>query len=429
MVNDQPLSLQEALAYFGLASANAVIGPSGQFDLSPLLGRYEFQQFQPKAQVQAKTKAKAKAKAANGEGTQSVDVADVVVSIIGGYPYATAAELLEAAKSYPVGVRLLLLFGGEPSHAFQSENLKILAKANLQFGKAVVLRYPHIRVAAQFRLVSPKHADTPSEIENFLKVETALGLANALVGTENETQDLLRAIGSEAQTQSIREENAILQRELEIVRGRMHASLSRLDHVERSATWRVGDAVVGMGRSPQQAWRVLPKLFQIWRGRKSRTVTRGSSATATTLVSGEQMLGNYPIQGLENQPLIGLVGDVESLTRLAEDFAVVSLAPHNLIARLESSRPALLVITTRAAEPDSLWCYLGSAQALDKEKQLINGLTRARALGVPSLLLQPKATAGDWRAVEAAVDASWGLDSSKELNRAVNKYCKQVEVI
>ena len=322
---------------------------------------------------------------------------------------------------------MLLIAVGNVQEFLGFETMQKLTKTDFDFLAAAVLAYPDMRLAILLERVKPKKALDADEMGSLISQACAAGFAEALAEAEDENHALLRAFGSEVTAAKLRDANALLERELEITKSRMHAGLSRLDHLERSATWRVGDVVVGAARSPKRALQALPQLIKIWRSR--RNTNRARDATALIgVINGEQILGNHVIYGLENSPLIGLVGSSENREHLAQAYAVVCLHPHDLIARLESARPAMLLITSDAANPNEPWCYLGSPNGLEKERALLGVIERARGLGIPSVFVKFDETAGDWVSIEVASDLQAHLNTDKKLSNEVGKLIKRLDL-
>jgi len=349
---------------------------------------------------------------------------DVVIAVVGPPPFTDVSQFVRGATSLLVNTRVLLIVAGDPLEFLAPETMKKLTKADFNYLAASVLAYSDMRLAIYLERVKPKKALEAKELGSLVSQACAAGFAEALVEAENENHALLRAFGSEVTAAKLRDANAALERELETTKSRMHAGLSRLDHLERSATWRVGDVVVGAGRSPKGALQALPKLYKIWRNRRNTNRQRDATALVGAL-NGEQILGNYVIYGLENEFLVGLVGSSKDREELAESHSVVCLYPHDLIAKLESARPAMLLITCDAASPNEPWCYLGSPSGLEKERALLRGIERARGLGIPSVFVKFDETAGDWRAIEAAIDSPIQLQNAKKLSTCVNKQIKR----
>jgi hypothetical protein len=394
--------LRELLEEIDWANEVVVQGPGGGINIAPLLPDIELVTRRPQPK-------------------------DVVVAVTGAPPFVGLSNFVKEVGKYPVDVRIVLLVAGEPHEFLSPDVFKALAKAELELCAASVLVYPDIRLAICLRRVKAKKASSATELLALVNVLCAPGLALALAESELENQELLRAFGSEIAVARLKDANAALERELDVTKARMHAGLSRLEHLERSATWRVGDVVVGVGRSPGKALQAVPKLVRIWRNRRDVGRQRDVSALIG-VVTGEQMLGNYQIEGAKNRLLIGLVGASADATKLAETFAVVRLGPHDLVAKLEAARPSLLLITSTASSPDEPWCYLATPSGLDKERSLLGGLQRAKGLGIPSIFIGVGHLSGDWRATQVRVDLSFETSTAAKLPELVTKTIKRLEL-
>jgi hypothetical protein len=270
-----------------------------------------------------------------------------------------------------------------------------------------------------FSRVKARKGDSAEQLRNHIIGGVFPGLYQALRDTYDSKEKLWESMGSHESLEDLRDKLARSERELDISRARAHAVSARLDHVEASATWRAGSLVTQVARDPRQLLRATRGAFEIFRNRRNRVRGAASSASASVVLNGDQILGNFVLHGLQNDTLVALVGSVDDRLALSADFAVVTLAPHDCVAKLESARPQYLVISTDSAKTDSLWCYLGSASGVDKEAALVASIQRARALDIPTILVKKGHVVG-WRGIELASDSTVVVES-EDITKAVGR--------
>ena len=390
--------VEEFWSAAGLSENQFILGPAGDVDVAPLLGWRNVIEGPP----------------ASG---------DCVIAIVGNAPYATISDLVAELGSYPVGVDICLLVTGDIDVFCDIKNLRRVARCGVEVKQAAGLAHPDLRLGVVLQRAKSRNSMTGEQMREQILIDAFSGIYRALRISEDANSDLYRTLGANETVQRLKQERAQTERQLEITRSRMHALSARLDHVERSATWRVGALITQAGRDPRQILKVFGGALGIWRGRRNRA--RGSAPTASASISlnGDQILGNFVLHGLANETVVGLIGSQPELGLLAERFAVVALAPHDAVAKIETARPEFLVISTDASSPDCVWCYLGSPNAIDKENTALAAIERARALQIPTILIR-KRNQGDWRSLETASevvvesnDASLLADVTKAMQR------------
>lgn len=389
---------EELWAVAGLSDDTVILGTVGEIDVAPMLGWREIVKRPPQS-------------------------GDCVISVVGESPFASRSEFTAALSDYPDGTRVCVLIGGDINQFCRLENMNHLALADIVIERVAGLSYQHLRLGVVIRRVKQRQSRTGEQLRDQILIGAFGGVYQALQLAEDINNDLIRTIGNRESMTALKEEKALKERELEMTRSRVHAVLARLDHIEASATWRVGALVIDFARKPSDVQQALKGGLKIWRNRRSRVKGAGSSHSGGIALSGQQLLGNFTLHGLTNETVIALIGSPQEVRKLARTFSVVTLAPHDAIAKLESARPTCLVISTEATRPDSVWCYLGSASALDKEVTLLATIGRARALGLAVFLLK-KPGSGGWRTIELACDGAvvdTGQDLSVEILQAISR--------
>ena len=387
------LRAEEFWSLAGLSKQEVVLGPVGDFEVAPLLGWREVV-------------------------TRKPEKGDSVIAVVGQDPFASLADVATAISSYPVGVDVLVLVTGDVNEFCRPANMKKLAEAHINISQVAALAYPDMRLGVVFHRTKSRAGASAEELRAQILTSAFGGIYSALRESEEVADDLLKTLGGRESLDSLRAEHARLARELELSRSRSHALSTRLDHVEASATWRVGALVTQVARDPRKIWSSLRAGLAIWRNRRSRVRSSASSASGAPLLDGDQLLGNYILHGMTHATVLALIGSKRTLKDLSKKFAIVTLAPHDAIAKLESVRPNFLVIVNEPDLLSSVWCYLGGASALDKEQAVLAAIERARALGVKTIFLN-QIRSSQWQAVAEASDFAITFDARDELTSAI----------
>jgi hypothetical protein len=393
----QLLRAEELWSSAGLSPTTAILGPVGELDVAPLLGWREVLDREP----------------ASG---------DSVIAVVGESPLARLADFYLALAGYPVGVDVCLLVGDDLMHFCDLANLSRLSRCEVSIRAVATMAYPQLRVGVVLSRVKARKGESAEQLRDRIIGGAFPGLYQALQDAYDSKEQILRSVGSHESLEELRDKLARIERELDITRARAHAVSARLDHVEASATWRAGSLVTQVARDPRQILSATRGAFAIFRTRRNRIRGTASSASASMVLNGDQVLGNFVLHGLQNDTLVALVGSSDDRVALSTAFAVVTLAPHDCVAKLESARPKYLVISTDAARSDSLWCYLGSASGVDKEAALLAAIKRARALDIPAILVKKGHVVG-WRSIELASDSAV-MTENEDLTKAVGNATK-----
>ena len=187
---------------------------------------------------------------------------------------------------------------------------------------------------------------------------------------------------------------ARLMAELRQAQARADRAERELERTRRSASYVVGNMLVRAAKDPRRLLALPRDLWRVWRLRKSRRTSTGSTATpirtreVLDLDAARLLIPRIaavpPGRGLS---IAGAIGTATA--RNWSPYAAVSSAlPHEAAALVEAIDPDVVVIDTSASLPGETWSHLGDPAATDRLMAAAALVDAAHALGRPAVLLR-----------------------------------------
>ena len=340
-----------ALAAAGVTPGRVVCGPCGSIDPVPALG----------------------------PGWQEVspgEPADLAVCVVGPRDADPAAL---AAVDLPPGQRVLILLGWAPADLPVAQ----LAAALSGFTVSAIQRtaYPRLPLL----LCTAQGGGQGGQGSWFAALAgirmdaAAAALAQASAARAHAESQLARHGDADTAAALARTEAALTEQ-----RALTRAAAMRVDAIERSAAWQVGDLLVGVARRPRSAPAAVSRAAAIWRRRRSGPAAPADADGIDPLAPIRAWSRRAPAGG-RGAPRIALIGPPRTREILASTAEVLVLAPHDAAVLLAGEPVDLLLIDTEAGSAGA-WSGLGTPTGLDRAESLAAALTAARGAGVPSVV-------------------------------------------
>lgn len=348
------------------------------------------------------------------EGERRIDEGELLVLLTGPDPELhDDLDVLDGLFKLQVGARALVLFGYDGPSIPLPLVLAAFGEARCQVLVVHPLQYMNIRVG-----VVAERVEAPLPLTPYLQRQTGanppVDRAETALRLANEYQFLdLRSRFWRARLDELERDNrspdeglrervqALLaeRQQLESARRRadeqLRAAQRRLELVEGSTAFLVGQAIATAAKQPGTEVVRLPKrLWGLYRGRgrvdRSRSVgARGGRASSTepTLATGGEdrlFLAQTPALLIPESGL-SLAGIWRDATRraLEPDCAVNTLLPHDALLALERCEPHAVIIEAAAARPGHPWAFSGTTVGLERDLVIADLLAAARAAGIP----------------------------------------------
>ena len=184
--------------------------------------------------------------------------------------------------------------------------------------------------------------------------------------------------------------------ELDGLRSRIH----KLQAANESVSFRVGEALVAVGRSPSSVWRLPARLWQIYRSvrpKRSRPKRRSRVSFPPLQI---------PTPDTSGLPVVAAILDTFSEYCFRFEADLVLLTPGNWREQMDRAKPALLLVESAWIGNNRAWHRLIADNWKLSDNPLQDLLSYCRSQRVPSVFWNKE----DPPSFETFIDAAKGFD-------------------
>jgi hypothetical protein len=172
----------------------------------------------------------------------------------------------------------------------------------------------------------------------------------------------------------------------------------RLAAVQESRSFRIGRAVVDVARQRHRLLRRLPDGLRAWRRGRPHPADRSAAGQARTAALGAwhqaarfdperlQLAYSDGSRGPRTRPVVAALVRDETAATLGPYATIHRLFPNTAAMTLERVDPDLVLVESGAFAAAGAWAYTAGANALDRDRTLLEILALAHELGRPSVL-------------------------------------------
>jgi glycosyltransferase involved in cell wall biosynthesis len=180
----------------------------------------------------------------------------------------------------------------------------------------------------------------------------------------------------------------------------LRSRIRKLQAATESVSFRVGEALVAVGRSPSRVWRLPERLWQIYRSvrpKRSRPKRRSRVSFPPLQI---------PTPNTSGLPVVAAILDTFSEYCLRFEADLVLLTPNDWREQMERTRPALLLVESAWVGNNRAWHRLIADNWKLSDNPLHDLIEYCRSHRVPSVFWNKE----DPPSFETFIDAAKGFD-------------------